>query len=343
MADTTDVLFARYGPAYRWLVTGFGLTGGFAMVLSATIANVAVPHVMGAYGIGQDQAQWMATAFLTTMVVSQLLNHWMGQAFGPRGAFTITIVVFLIGTVIGWFAPNIDVLIVGRVLQGFSAGIITPMVMVTMFEVFPPEKRGLAMGIYGSALVLAPGLGPAVGGMAIDAFHWRYIFLMPIPFCIIALVGGLVFMPAKAKRGPWPPFDWAGYILLSSGLALIMAAAASGIRRGWSSDEIVLMFSAGAICTILFVLWQLRSRNPLLDFSLWNNQRFVAALMIGFVFGAGNFASSYVIPVFVQTVQGYTATQAGLVLMPAGILLVSAMPVCGRIADKLPHHVPIIA
>jgi len=273
MAETADVLFARYGPIYRWLVTGFGLTGGFAMVLSATIANVAVPHVMGAYGIGQDQAQWMATAFLTTMTVSQLLNHWMNEAFGPRGAFTLTIIVFLVGTVIGWFAPNIDVLIVGRVLQGFSAGIVTPMVMVTMFEVFPPDRRGLAMGIYGSGLVLAPALGPAVGGMAIDAFNWRFIFIMPVPFCLIALLGGLLFMPSKPRRGPLPPFDWPGYILLGGALALLMSAAANGIRKGWGSDQIVLMFAGGTLAAIGFVAWQLRSRNPLLDFSLWQNRR----------------------------------------------------------------------
>ncbi|MBT6272580.1 MAG: DHA2 family efflux MFS transporter permease subunit, partial [Chromatiales bacterium] len=342
MADTTEVLFERYGPNYRWYVTLFGLIGGFAMVLSATIANVAVPQVMGAYGVGLDQAQWMATAFLTTMTVSQLLNHWMGEAFGPRGAFTLTITVFLVGTAIGWFAPNMDMLIIGRVLQGFSAGIVTPMVMVIMFQVFPPEKRGLAMGVYGAGLVLAPALGPAVGGMAIDAFHWRYIFLMPVPFCLIALAGGLVFMPVKPTRAPWPPFDWAGYILLSVSLALLMTAAANGIRIGWNSDEIVLMLFGGTLGAILFVLWQLASRNPLLDFGLWRNPRFVAALVIGFVFGAGNFASSYSIPVFVQTVQGYTPSAAGLVLMPAGLLLVAVLPLTGRIADKLPHHVPIM-
>ena len=152
------------------------------MVLSATIANVAVPQVMGAFGVGQDQAQWMATAFLTTMTVSQLLNHWMHLALGPRGAFTLTIVVFLAGTAIGWFAPNIDILILARIMQGFAAGIVTPMVMVTMFEVFPADRRGLAMGVYGSGVVLAPALGPVVGGFAIDTYDWRFIFLMPVPF-----------------------------------------------------------------------------------------------------------------------------------------------------------------
>ncbi len=341
MADTADDLFARYGPRYRWWVTLFGLIGSFAMVLSATIANVAVPNVMGAFGVGQDQAQWLATAFLTTMTVSQLLNHWMTQALGPRLAYTLTIVVFLLGTAVGWFAPNIDVLILARVLQGFSAGIITPMVMVVMFQVFPAEKRGLAMGIYGSGVVLAPALGPVVGGMAIDNFDWRFIFLMPVPFCLIALMGGLIFMPANRPVGPRPRFDWIGYLLLGVALAMLMSGAANGVRKGWDSAEIVLLLSGGCALAFLFVMTQLHSANPLLDFSLWRNRRFVAALMVGLVFGAGNFASSYAVPVFVQTVQGLSATEAGLMLMPAGLLLVLVLPITGRIADALPPHVPI--
>jgi MFS transporter, DHA2 family, multidrug resistance protein len=341
LADTAEDLFARYGPRYKWLVTIFGLTGSFAMVLSATIANVAVPNVMGTFGVGQDQAQWLATAFLTTMTVSQLLNHWMTQALGVRTAYAATIIVFLLGTALGWFAPNIDIVILARVLQGFSAGIITPMVMVVMFQVFPPDKRGLAMGIYGSGVVLAPALGPVVGGMAIDNFDWRFIFLMPVPFCLVALAGGLFFMPADRPAGPRPQFDWIGYLLLGTALILLMSGAANGVRKGWDSNEIVSMLAGGLTCAFLFVLTQLRSANPLLDLSLWRNRRFVAALMVGLVFGAGNFASSYAVPVFVQTVQGLSATQAGLMLMPAGLLLVLVLPLTGRIADMVPHHVPI--
>ena len=342
MTDSVDALFARYGPRYRFWVSAFGLCGSFATVLAATIANVAVPNVMGSFGIGLDQAQWIATAFITTMTVSQLLNHWMVEAFGQRGTFVLIIVVFLFGSAIGWFAPNLDFLILGRVLQGFSAGVMQPLVLVTMFSVFPPQRRGVAMGFYGAGLLIAPGVGPLVGGMAIDAFDWRFIFLMPLPFCIVALIGGCIFMPGREARRRLPPLDWLGYLLLACTLFLLMTGAANGSRWGWTSTRVLLHGVGGVLCGFGFVLWQLKSRAPLLDFGLWRNRRFTAALSIAFVFGGGVFGISYVIPVFVQEVQGYTATQAGAVMLPAGVMLVLIMPLTGRFADRVPYHIPII-
>ena len=342
MTESVDALFERYGPRYRFWVSAFGLCGSFATVLSATIANVAVPNVMGSFGIGLAQAQWIATAFITTMTVSQLLNHWMVEAFGQRGTFLLIIVVFLFGSAIGWFAPNLDFLILARVLQGFSAGVMQPLVLVTMFSVFPPHRRGVAMGIYGAGLLIGPGVGPVVGGMAIDAFDWRFIFLMPLPFCVVALIGGALFMPGRASRTRLPPLDWLGYLLLAGTLFLLMTGAANGARWGWDSTRVLMHGAGGALCGVGFVLWQLKSRAPLLDFALWRNQRFTSALCIAFVFGGGVFGISYVIPVFVQEVQGYSATQAGAVMLPAGVMLVLIMPLTGRFADRVAYHIPIM-
>jgi DHA2 family multidrug resistance protein len=319
-------------------VTGTGLFGAFAMVLSATIVNVAVPEVRGAFGVGQDEAQWMATAFLATMTASQLLNAWMIAAFGKRGAFLWTLVVFTIGAAICATATSMDQLIVGRVMQGAAAGVVQPLVMVTIVEAFPADRRGTAMGIFGSGVVLAPAIGPAIGGIAIDEFSWRLMFLMPLPAVLIAFVGGLIFMPVKTDRKARPPFDWTGFGLLLIALALTMNAIAGGPRFGWSSDKISGQLLLALLLAILFLYWQTRSRAPILALDLFKNPGFSAAVAVAFVFGAGNFASSYIIPVFVQDVQGYTATRAGMLLMPAGLLLVAALPLTGRLADKLPGH-----
>ena len=151
-----------------------------SMVLSATMVNVAIPSIMGAFGVGQDLAQWAATAFLTTMVASQLLNSWMLESFGQRITFSLALVIFTAGALIGATSLNIEALIAGRVMQGFAAGLIQPLVLATVVAVFPPERRGMAVGVYGMGVTLAPSFGPFIGGLAIDAFSWRYIFLVPL-------------------------------------------------------------------------------------------------------------------------------------------------------------------
>lgn len=341
--ESVERLFERYGPSYRWFVTIAGLLGAFAMVLSATIVNVAVPNVMGAFGVGQDEAQWMATAFIATMTASQLLNAWVVAALGQRVAFLCTLSVFMVGTMISTTAQTMDMLIVGRIMQGSAAGVVQPLVMVTIFQVFPADRRGLAMGIYGTGVVMAPAIGPAMGGMMIDMFSWRHMFLMPLPFVVVAFLMGAVFMPGKTRRGPLPRFDWAGYILLCAAVFLLMTAVAAGPREGWLSDKVLLEFIAGSAAAAGFIVTQLRGRAPILDCTLFRNFKFASAASVAFVFGAGNFGSTYVIPVFVQAVQGYTATRAGMVILPAGLMLVALLPITGRLADKLPDHVPVLA
>jgi len=335
--------FDRYGPAYRWLVTFSGLTGAIAMILSATIVNVAVPSIMGAYGIGQDIAQWSATAFLSTMVASQLLNTWVVRALGQRYAYSMTLTIFVAGAFVCAFSPNMDILIIGRIMQGFSAGIIQPLVLATMVAVFPRNRRGFAVGMYGLGVTMAPSFGPLVGGITIDLLSWRYAFLMPLPLVVLAFIGGLIFMPSKPFERRLPPFNWSGFILLCISLVMVMRAIGNGQRWGWSSDMTLMTATAGIVAFSLFIYSQLKTKSPLLDPTLFLDPKFAAAMAIGFAFGAGNFATNYAIPVFVQTIQHFTPTQSGLVLVPAGLFLFTLIPISGRIADSVPPHIPITA
>lgn len=339
---TLEQQFDRYGPAYRWLVTFAGMIGAMTMVLSATMVNVAIPSIMGAYGVGQDMAQWAATAFIATMVASQLLNSWMVEAFGQRLAYTLTLILFTIGTLICALSLSIEMLIIGRIMSGFSAGIIQPLVMATIISVFPPERRGFAMGLYGMGVTLSPSLGPLAGGIVIDALTWRHIFLAPLPLVAISFAMGAVFMPSKKFSWKLPEFDWTGYVLLGTGLICLMTGIGNGHRWGWGSDGILGLFTVGLIAATLFVYWQAHAKAPLLDLSLFLQPRFAAAMVIAFAFGAGNFATNYAIPVFAQTVQGFTATKAGMILLPAGLLLVAMIPFSGRMADRVAPHYPIM-
>lgn len=332
----------EYSPTERWIITFVAMSGMFCMFISATIVNVAIPSVMGAFGVGQDQAQWVATAYLATMVASQLLSHWFVRAFGTRLAYTVIICIWLVGTLVCSATSTLDFLVLGRVLQGLGAGVMQPLVMVLVFRVYPANKRGFGMGIYGMVATLAPTFGPLIGGYVIDYFSWRAIFVAPVPLAIIGLALGPVFLPGAKPRGPLPRFDWSSYVLLCVTLICWISFLSNGRRWGWESDAILYTVLVGLLAGIWFVRIQLKAAVPMLDFKLFRHGRFSAAVAVSCVFGMGNFASSYMVPVFAQVVQGMTPSNAGLVMMPAGILLSAALPFTGRLADYLPAHVMVM-
>ena len=340
--ESVDDLFRRYGDSYRVLVTAAGMTASFVMVISSTIVNVAIPDVMGAFGIGQDQAQLMATAFNVAMVTSQLLNAWVVAVFGQRYGFCGTLLVFTIGSFIGGFAEDYGMIVFGRVLQGAAAGCIQPLIMVTIFQVFPADRRGFAMGVYGMGLTLAVGLGPVLGGVAIDLLDWRYIFISPIPLVFLALGLGFIFMPSVRKEGG-QAFDWAGYALINIALFCCMTALTDGQREGWVSNYTTVYSLIALACGIGFVLWQARGGETLIDVSLFRNRNFALCAIIAFTFGMGNFGTAYAVPVFGQLVQGQTALDAGNMMLPAALIVVLALPFTGRLADVISPRVGIMA
>jgi EmrB/QacA subfamily drug resistance transporter len=242
----------------------------------------------------------------------------------------------------GGSAPTEDALIFARVLQGFSAGVAQPLVMATIFTVFPPERRGMAMGVFGLGVVFAPAIGPTLGGLMIEYFSWRYVFFISLPFCVVAAVMGMIFMPTRSIPKVIPPFDWLGFALLCTALFGLMTGIADGQREGWSSDAIVFRLVLGGAATVGFVCWELYTPRALLDVRIFANVEFAAAALIAFIFGAGMMGSTYIIPVFVQTIIGFTPLEAGLMMMPAGIMLAFIFPLAGRLSDSMPASTMII-
>ncbi|MBS0546935.1 MAG: DHA2 family efflux MFS transporter permease subunit [Proteobacteria bacterium] len=340
--QTAQFLSERYGPSYKWLVTISGMVGVVSMVLAMTTVNVAVPDVMGAFGIGQDKAQWMSSAYMATMTAGMLINAWVANVLGERRTFVGALCFFSIGALLGGTAPTEDTLILARMLQGFSAGIAQPLVMSTIFTVFPADRRGSAMGVFGLGVVFAPAIGPTLGGMMIEYFSWHYVFFISLPFCVLAAILGMLFMPTRPFPKEIPPFDWLGFGLLCLGLLGLMTGIADGQREGWSSDTIVLRLCVGAISSVAFVLWELYTPRAMLDVRIFANLEFSAAATIAFIFGAGMMGSTYVMPVFVQTAIGFTPLLAGLMMMPAGVMLAFIFPLAGRMADAIPASTMII-
>ncbi len=338
-----DEMFQRFGPAYRWLVTLTVMTGTMALGLASSMVNVAVPSVIGTYGIGLDQAQWMSTAFLGTMAAIMLVSAWLIEVLGQRLTFTITMAVFATGSFLSATAPNYDILILGRALQGAATGVGYPLSMFCMFSVFPPERRGTALGIAGLISVLSPTFGPVFGGIMIDTISWRFLFFLPLPFCIVALFLGLIFLPGKKRVTPLPTFDWIGLGLAFLILFSIFSGLASGPRLGWNDDTILLRLLGGAVMIVTFIIWELRAPYPLLDLSLFRSRPFCLTMLSSFVFGCGFYASIYFIPVFVQTIQNYSATRAGLLLATSGGVMLLFFPIGGRVTDLVSAHIPVAA
>ncbi len=340
MTSETDQLFARFGPRYKWLATFTVMLGTLSMTLATTIVNVAIPDIMGAFGIPQSKAQWLSTGYLAAMTACMLANAWALHAFGMRAAYVGAMSIFILVSVLGALSPTEDLVILSRVAQGAMAGIIQPLAMTVIFRVFPPHQRGLGMGIYGLGVVLGPAVGPAIGGVLVDWFSWRAVFYMPIPTCILGMVCALFFTTGR-EDDTRVAFDWLGFGLLCASLTSLLWALSNGQRYGWESLLIQGTLMLAVVTAMAFVVWQLRSRNPLLNLRIFAVPGFAAGCVVGFAYGAGLFGTTYLIPLFVQEIQGFTATNAGLLLMPAGLAMALSFPVAGALSDRLPPQVPI--
>ena len=341
-SETAEVLFARYGPRYRWLATVTAMLGTISAVLTTTTVNVAIPDIMGAFGIGQDRAQWLSTGALAAMTIAMLLSAWMIRSFGQRKTFIGALGVFIASLMVAGLSPNESVLIFCRIVQGAVAGLLQPLSMYTMFRVFPPERRGTAMGFFGISVILGPALGPTMGGILIEHFNWRYVFFLAAPFSAAGMLLGSVFMPEREESDARASFDWTGFLLLSTSLGCLLISLSNGQREGWYSGYILMLLGLAAAAAVAFVAWELHVPQPLVDLRVLASARFTAAAAVAFIFGAGLFGSTYLVPLFVQTVQHFTPLAAGLLLMPAGLVLGLFFPIGGYLSDQLPARGLII-
>lgn len=338
---STEALFQRYGPGYKWLATTTVMLGTLSMTLATTIVNVAIPDIMGNFGIAQTKAQWLSTGFLAAMSASMLLSAWALHTFGMKAAYIGAMLAFMLSAILGGVSPNEDLVIVSRLLQGAMAGIIQPLAMTVIFQVFPERQRGLGMGIYGLGVILGPAIGPAVGGVLVDWFSWRAVFYMPLPTCLLSIAFALFFAPGRQEGSERMAFDWLGFGLLCTFLGSLLWTLSNGQRLGWDSLPIYGLFILALLAGLAFVAWELMSPQPLLNVRIFAIPAFAAGSAIGFCYGAGLFGSTYLIPLFVQEIQGLTPTAAGFLLMPAGLVMALIFPLAGHLSDRFPAPVII--
>ena len=318
------------------------MLGTVSAMLTTTSVNVAIPDIMGAFGIGQDRAQWLSTGALAAMTIGMLLNAWLIGRYGQRRTFIAVLCIFVASLGVAGSAPNETVLIGCRIVQGAIAGILPPLSRYTLFRVFPPHQRGTAMGFFGMSVILGPALGPTLGGIMIEHFNWRYIFYVAVPVAGLGVLLGGIFMPQR-EEDTRAKFDWLGFALLATTLSCLLTALSSGQREGWYSDYIFTLVLIAGTSAAAFFAWELRVAQPLVNMRVLANGQFACAALIAWLFGVGLFGSTYLVPLFVQTVQGYTPFTSGLLLMPGGLIMGLFMPIGGFMSDRLPARGLIIA
>ncbi|MSO81036.1 MAG: DHA2 family efflux MFS transporter permease subunit [Alphaproteobacteria bacterium] len=322
-------------PGYRALVVIAALLASLDGGAAVTIVNVAVPNIMGTFGVGQDQAQYLATSFLATMTVGMLLTDWLVRAFGQRDVYLVSVAIFSAGCVVGGMADSFIVVVLGRCLQGVASGVLMPMSMITMFLVFRPEDRQKAIGLVGLTFTFGPGVGPWIGGVAVDAFDWRFTFFIVLPVLFASGVFAALALPGRDDSQTRKRFDWPGLALVSVFMGATLTGLSNGQLRGWNSDFVLVLLSIGGLSLAAFIVLELIASDPLLNIRIAVRRRFITAVVLTGMLGVGMFGTLYLLPIFLQLVQGFTPTHSGLVMLPGGLLLGVLVPLTGFYG----HHV----
>ncbi|MCQ4347942.1 DHA2 family efflux MFS transporter permease subunit [Pseudomonas stutzeri] len=334
MGQDLEVLKARFGAHYpRWLLALL-IVSTMTMVLSSTSINVALPAIMADFAIGRPLAQWLVTGVLAAMTSGLLLSSWAQARFGPRATLLTSFGLFLLTSLVAPFVTSIWVLIAIRIVQGLCAGIAQPLSMVLIFRAYPGEGRGLALGLFGLGAMMAPALGPTLAGFLVDHFGWPAVFWLPAPICVLSLVGGALLLPTLRSLSP-PRLDVPGFVLLNLALFGILAALAEAQRFGWGHPAPLLTGALGLLGLAAFLWRCTRHPAPLLPLRLWRNASFRHTSWVSMVLGVSLFGVTYLVPLYVQTVEGFSASDAGLLLLPTGLVLGAAVFLGGWLSDKV--------
>jgi EmrB/QacA subfamily drug resistance transporter len=336
---TRAALELRFGANYRWWVLLTVMVGTMASIMASTIINVAVPDISRVFHLGQERAQWLSAGFMAAMTLSMLTTPWLLARFGYRRAYVGAVGFLLTGGVVGGSSAWFGLVLAMRVVEGLAAGVLQPIPAIIVMRAFEPHERGKAMGIFGFGVVLAPALGPSVGGVLVEWFGWRSIFFVVVPFCLAAVLLARRFLPVSGP-GDVAPVR-AGARLDVRGLALIavvLLALLNGMvglhspdkRMGWA----LLATSVAAL--VGFVVYQRGAAHPLMELRLFNYRAFSMGSVVAFIYGMALFGSTYLVPVFMQLALHLPPSQAGAVLLPAGLVLALTIPVASRLVDRVP-------
>lgn len=349
---TLPALRARYGERYRWLLLLSVMVGTMASIMSSTIINVAIPDMSQHFTLGQERAQWATSGFMAAMTVSMLTTPWLLARYGYRTTYAGCMWLLLVGGVAGGFANSFGLVLAARVAEGLAAGVVQPIPAIIILRAFEPHEQGRASGIFGMGVVLAPAIGPSIGGVLVDGFGWRSIFFMVVPFCLASLWLANRFVPTTSPGGlaanrQGAGLDWRGLLLAAAGTMCLLNGLVE--LQGGTALGAGTLLSSAALLLVAFIVLQRRTLirrqrhpdqgvDPLMNLSLFKDRRFAMGSIVAFIYGIALFGSTYLLPVYMQMGLGLSASYVGTILLPAGLVLAVTIAVVGRLADKQPTH-----
>lgn len=345
MSTTAEPLAAALEAAWKpkhnpWTIAMVVTLATFMEVLDTSIANVALPHIAGNLSISEDEATWVLSSYLVANAIVLPISAWLSTKFGRKRFYMTCVWMFGISSLMCGLAPNLPMLIFFRVLQGLGGGGLAPTEQAILADTFSPEKRGQAFSVYGMAVIVAPIIGPTLGGFITDNYSWRWLFLINVPVAILSLVLSTRVLedpPYLARlRKAMYTVDYIGLALLAIGIGCLQVTLDKGEREDWFASPFIVAFATTAVIAIVSALiWEYHHPHPVLDIRLFKLRNFSVSCLMMFMLGAALYGATVLIPQFLQTLMGYTATQAGMVLSPGGVVMIISMPLVGRMVSRV--------
>ena len=327
----------------KWGLLLVAILGNFMAILNNNIVNVALPKIMANFGSTVDQIEWVVTGYMIAFGISMPATSWLREVFGLKKTFIASLIFFCFGSVLCGMAWDKDSLIAFRVLQALGAGSSVPTGLTLVAEAFPPQERGVALGIWSIGNMMAPAIGPFLGGYLADEISWRAIFYIILPAGAATILGALLIISSTEKRGPVRRFDFVGFASFSVFLAALLIAFSQGQREGWDSDYILSCFGLSLLGLIAFIASGLLLKDPIIDLHLFGNHNFIMTSIINFVRAMAAFGSSFLLPLFLQNILDYKALSTGIILLPTALSVAAVSPFSGLISDRIGPRIPMVS
>jgi len=315
----------------RWIVAISVVFGTFMSVLDVTVVNVALPHMMGSFGRTLSEITWVATSYSIAEIIMATMAGWWSTVMGRKRLYVISMAIFVVGSILAGTARNFEQMMLYRTLQGIGGGALIPVSMAILRETFPPREQGLAMALYGMGVVLAPAIGPVLGGWLTDVYGWPWIFYINVPFGIAGIVMVSVFLedPHYLRRGV-RRIDWPGILFLTFGLTGMQVVLERGQEYNWFESSWIVVGAVVTIASLVCLTFQeFRSSEPVINLRLLGNRALGAGSAIGLLFGIALYGSTFLLPAMLQTLLGYDAYHSGLTLLPRAGTIFLMMPFVG--------------